>query len=355
MAILKRIILLTLIIFHFTSAQGQIVLIRHANKDTAYIGEYYSNNLVIRGFENTKFNNFKFIDGPDKLIFKPNDHNVFGIGFNYKFIGFNIGVYAPATGKSFDVYGKTKRLDVQPHMYIHRFVIDLYAQYYHGYYLANANAIRNSTLNDDVEKRPDIDTRNLNLVVQYVFNDKRFSYNAAFYQNERQIKSAGSFIIGGGIYHTDISGDSALTPANLSYANFFNNYRFNACHNTGLGFNGGYAYTLVIKKYFFLTEVITAGADINRVSLSAPGSEVQKTDAGLSLNAKLAAGYNSDNYFVGVTYMRVVTEDHSLAPDSWQEVNTGNFRLTVAKRIRLKKALPLPLPPLPKTDLIKIE
>lgn len=349
MVLPKKILLSILIIFHVAIAQGQIVLIRHADKDTAYIREYYRKHLVLRAYESTKFNNFKFIEGPDKLIFKPNDHNVFGIGFNYRFISFNFGIYVPATGKSLNTYGRTKRLDLQPHLYVHRFLIDIYAQFYHGYYLSNADAIQNSPPNDNVEKRPDITSRNLSLEIQYLFNDKRFSYNAPFYQNERQKKSAGSFLLGGGIYSTDIHGDSALTPANISYGNFFNNYHFTDCHNTGIGVNGGYAYTLVIKKYFFLTEAITGGAGINHASLSTPSSQIDRTGAGLSLTAKFAAGYNSDNYFAGIYYTRLITEDNSLSANTWQEVNTGNFRFTIAKRIHLRKAL------IPKSDLIKIE
>jgi len=351
MAIFKRIILSTLIVFHFTIAQGQTtILIRHADKDTAYIREFYRKHMVIRAYESTKFNNFKFIDRHNKLVYKPNNHNIFGLGFNYRFFSLNAGIYIPSTGKNIGEYGRTKALDLQPHLYAHRFIVDLYAQFYHGYYLSNEGATQYNYQHADVEKRPDIVTKNISVGVQYVFNDKRFSYNAPFYQNERQKKSAGSFLVGGGVYHTDISGDSALTPVNINYANFFNNYHFSATHNTGIGVNGGYAYTLVIKKLFFLTEIVSAGAGVNSATLTNILSQsVQKTGAGFNLSVQLAAGYNSDNYFAGVTYIRLVTEDNSVQPQTWQEVNTGNFRFTVAKRIRLRKAL------IPKSDLIKIE
>jgi len=351
MEISKRVIFCILILFRFTLADGQTtILIHHTDKDTTFIREYYRRHLVIRAYESTKFNNFKFIDGHKKLVYKPNDHDVFGIGFNYRFLSINAGVYIPSAGKDIGEYGRTMALDLQPHVYVHRFIIDLYAQFYHGYYLSNAGATQYNYPHDDVEKRPDIATRNISVGIQYVFNDKRFSYNAPFYQNERQKKSAGSFLLGGGVYHTDISGDSALTPVNISYANFFNNYHFNATHSTGIGLNGGYAYTLVIKKLFFLTEIISAGAGLNNAMLTTESNQlVQKNGAGFNLSAQLAAGYNSDNYFAGVTYIRLVTENNSIVPGAWQEVNTGNFRFTVAKRIRLNKAL------IPKSDLIHID
>jgi len=348
---MKRVILIfSLILFFFTSVRGQNILIRHGNKDTSYIREYYKKHLVVRLYESTKFNNFKYVDGSDKLVYKPNNHNNFGFGFNYRFISLNFGFYLPFVDKNGDKYGITKPLDLQTHIYVHKFIVDFYGQFYKGYYLYNTgDVINNAPANYLI--RPDIATRDISLEVQYLFNDKQFSYNAPFYQNERQKKSAGSFLLGGGIYHTDAKADSALTPSNTSYNNFFQNYHFNQSNNNGIDFIIGYAYTLVIKKVFFITDILDGGAGINRSSLS--NTSINETNykygPQVNITEKFAAGYNSDNYFAGITYIRLITEDHSIYPHTWQEVNTGNFRITIAKRFRLKKAL------IPKSELIEIE
>ena len=346
----KRIWLLLFILFHFYGAMGQTILIHHSNKDTAYIREYYNHHLVVRAYESTKFTNFKFIDGPNKLIYKPNVHNNFGLGFNYKFLSLNFSVYDPSIGKNINTYGRTRQIDLQTHLYVHKFIIDLYGQFYRGYYLSNTGGSVNN-YSDKVEKRPDINSKDISLVFQYVFNDKRFSYNAAFYQNERQKKSAGSFLLGGGIYHTSVNADSSLTPANISFNNFFQNYHFNATGNTALGFNGGYAYTVVIKKVFFITAIVSGGAGINSAFMSNNGGNErnQTFGAAFNLTERFAAGYNSDNYFAGVTYIRLITENNMAERDTWQEFNTGNFRFTFAKRFRLKKSL------IPKSGLIQVE
>ncbi len=334
-----------------TGAAAQTgILIKHANRDTAYIKDYYRKYFIVRAYESTKFNNFKYINGHDKLIYKPNDHNNFGLGFNYRFLCLNLGVYVPGAGKDKSTYGKTHYLDLQTHLYVHKFILDFYGQFYRGYYLANSESVI-SNLTTHIITRPDVSTRDITLELQYVFNDKRFSYNAPFYQNELQKQSAGSFLLGGGIYHFDARGDSALTPSDVSYANFFHNYRFNASSNSGMGASGGYAYTLVIKKRFFITGILTGGLGVNEASLSNTLADQQQKKLGavLNLSGKFAAGYNSDKYFAGVTYIRLVTEDNAVEPGAWQEVNTGNFRFTVAKRFRLKRNI------LPKSELIKIE
>ena len=346
----KIVLALCLLVCVITNVQGQTILIRHSHKDTAYIKEYYRKHLIIRAYESTKFNNFKYIDSHDKLVYKPNDHNNFGLGFNYRFISLNFGFYLPFASKDRNTYGKTVDIDAQTHVYVHKYIVDFFGQYYKGYYLSNAGAVEGIPPNQ-VVLRPDITTRDISLAVQYVFNDKRFSYNAPFYQNEVQKKSAGSFLLGAGIYHLDAKGDSALVPSNVAYTDFFRNNRFNESSNTGFGVNGGYAYTLVIKKLFFITGSLSGGVGINRSSLTntAINETDEKVGPQLNFTTRFAAGYNSDKYFAGITYIRLVTEDNSVMPHTWQEVNTGNFRFIVAKRFRLKKAL------IPKSELIEIE
>jgi len=349
---MKRISLFLLAAFAFCSeAAGQTILIKHVERDTAYIKDYYSKHLILRIYESTKFNNFKFIDHKDRLVFKPNDHNNFGVGFNYRFISLNFGFYIPDLSKSIDIYGKTRQLDLQTHVYLHKLIADLYLQFYHGYYLSNTDETLENFEDRRVVNRPDIDTRNASLVAQYVFNDQQFSYNAAFYQNERQVKSAGSLLAGGGIYHTALAGDSSLIPTKAQYINFFNNARFNRTENTAIGVNAGYAYTFIIRKYFFLTGFLSAGTGINYAVLTNTYLDSKRDRVGLQLNIteRLAMGYNDDRYFAGITYIRLITKNNATDPGSWQEVNTGNFRVTVARRFRQRKEL------IPENKFIKSE
>lgn len=336
---MKRICLfLAALLFLFAKVTGQTIAIKKSKHDPKYIKDYHKNHLIIRAFESTKFNNFQYSDHKSELVFKPNKHNNFGLGFTYKFLSLNFGFYIPNLGRDIDVYGKTRQLDLQTHFYMRNIIVDFYGQFYHGYYLANSDAVINNP-NDDILNRPDIRTRNLSLVCQYLFNDKQFSYNAVFYQNELQKKSAGSFLVGGGIYHTALFADSSLIPPNANYTDFFNSYPFKNSKNTAIGVNGGYAYTLVIKKYFFITGYLSSGAGLN-LAVLADGNDIRRK-AGLQLNLsqRLAAGYNSDRYFAGITYIRQYTKTNATQPGCWQDVNSGNFRVIVARRFRMKKAL----------------
>lgn len=333
----------------FITVKGQNIVIKQPRRDTTYIKSFYRKHITIRAFESNKFNNFKFIDQKQKLIYKPNDHSNLGIGAHYKFISLNLGVYVPLFDKNNDIYGKTRQLDLQTHVYIHKFIIDLYGQFYKGYYLANSDKAIYNNPPDKVAIRPDVATRNISIVTEYVFNGKRFSYNAPFYQNEIQKKSAGSMLIGGGLYHTYLSGDSSFIPTNINYNGFYNHYAFTTARNTAIGFSIGYAYTFVIKKHFFITGALSGGSGLNYASLSDSIDVKHRLGYQLNVTTRLAAGYNTDKYFAGITYIRLTTETNAIERQTAQQVSSGNFRFILAKRFALKKTL------IPKSEIIKVE
>lgn len=329
------IILLLFIALH-SHAQVPVLTIRHNKPDTAYIADYYRRYVVLRLYESTKFNNYQFLDNGNKVTYKPNNHNNIGLGFNYKFISINLGFFVPFLSKDHNKYGYTQTLDLQTHLYLQRFLVDLYGQFYKGYYLSNPS-ILNPTATGYV-LRPDIHTRDISAVVQYVFNYKTFSYNAAYYQNEYQKKSAGSVIAGAGIYHTDVKADSALIPPNINYGNFYDGRQFNTTSNNSIAVSLGYTYTYVYKKHYFLTGSLSGGAGLNISVIENTTTYQRSSRLGpeYNLTARAATGYNSDKYFAGITYVRLITENSAPFSRTFQDVNAGNFRLIVAKRIRIK-------------------
>jgi len=347
---LKKIILLISSLASCAAVYGQTVVIKHVSRHKDYVKDFYKNHLIIRAYESSKFNSFKFIDGKDDVVYKPNHHNDVGLGFTYKIISVNCEFYVPVFGQNNNKYGVTHSFDVQTYAYVHRFVIDLLAQVYHGYYLSNVNGSVSSNL-PPVVVRPDMATKNISLACQYVFNDEHFSFNAPFYQNEIQLKSAGSFLLGGGLYHNDGNADSSFIPSQINKADFFGDHRFNGYSYTSIAATGGYAYTQVIGKRFFITGALSAGCGIGYSSIAGDNMNRSSSKAGPEYiaNGKFAAGYTNDKYFAGVTYVRVVTEINSVVPHTWQQDNMGNFRFTVAERFRLKKSL------IPKSDVIKID
>lgn len=100
--------------------------------------------------------------------------------------------------------GKTKSMEFQHHGYGRKLAYDIVIQQHKGFHNDEKNKDGSYLIYPDI---------NLNMYggsLQYIFNHKRFSYKAAFNQNERQIKSTGSLIAGTTLYYSRIRSDSTI-------------------------------------------------------------------------------------------------------------------------------------------------
>ncbi|XZF13411.1 DUF4421 domain-containing protein [Chitinophagaceae bacterium MMS25-I14] len=319
-----------------TEAQGLKWL--KTKNDTAYISDH-SRDLTVRLYGSRKYTDYKLHDRGEQhaLKYKPNNNINVGVGFNYRFLGINLGFNLPFINNDNDRYGRTKHLDLQSHLYLRKITVDFYAQYYKGYYLANASDVLNDyNTQPEYPRRPDMHSLNLGIDMQYIFNDRKFSFRAAFLQNEYQKKSAGSFMLGASVYSFFLRADSSIIPADIYKNAFFDQYRFSKSNVYSIAVGGGYAYTFVLGKHFFITGSLMGEAGINYTTMD--GTE-QKNKADLQLNTivRCAAGYNSERYFAGIHFVDLVTRNNTPVPAAYQEFGAGNFRVSFAKRFGVKR------------------
>jgi hypothetical protein len=324
------------------TAQKILQLIRVEN-DSNYV-EDHTEDLTLRLFGSRKYTYYDMKDRglKEEVLYRPNANNNVGFGFNYKFIGVNFAFNLPFINDDDDKYGKTKYLDLQAHLYLRKLVVDFYGQYYKGYYEAvRVKRISNVFARNPISLRPDIMNTDLGLHVQYIFNDKRFSYRAAFMQNEYQKKSAGSFLLGGEVFTWQLRGDSALIPHNFNAPGFFNDDPFRGTRTVSFAANAGYAYTLVLAKYFFVTASLSAGAGLNHTLLRYSDGRPSTKGWGWQFNntVRLAAGYNSSYYYVGLHYTDMITRSDAPLPRAHQIFGTGNLRFSIVRRLALKKPI----------------
>lgn len=324
-----------------THAQG-ILNKLSGDPDTNYIASYLD-HLTTRLYASIKSAEVSFMDnklGKD-LIYHPNEALILGFGFNYGILGLNIGFNFPFVNNDDDKYGKTDYLDLQTHIYMPVLVLDIYLQLYKGYHLTQPNDwIIDWPTHDTLPKRPDIRSISLGLNGQYVFNHRRFSYRASYLQNEWQKKSSGSFLLGGNLFFEDTQGDSSFIPRGLADSNFFGGLHFNQSRIANIGVTAGYAQTFVVKQHFFLTLSLVGG-------LSGGGSWVYTSEEGepdrsgftaaANLTGRIAVGYNSKRFYVGVSYLGIFIRNQSPVPQTWLGYDTGMFRLNIVYRFRLKK------------------
>ncbi|MEA3476902.1 MAG: DUF4421 domain-containing protein [Bacteroidota bacterium] len=341
----RLIILLVSICLSTIAAFGQITVdVGEANFDTNYI-ESYANDLVVRVFTSKKYTQTGIIDSEiqKSLVYHPNDRTNLGFGFNYKWIGLNLGFNFGFVNDDDDVYGNSKYWDFQTQFYLRKFVIDLYIQHYTGFYLSNSSEVFENWPDDgSFYKRGDIKSYIGGVNVQYIFNYRKFSYRAAYLQNERQKKSAGSWTLGGVAYLSGSSGDSSFIPANIQYPDFFAGNQFNKSSSINFGFNGGYGHNFIIKSNFFFTVSFVAGLSLGGSSIHMIDS-ISETASGLAVDftatGRIAFGYNSRRFYIGFSYVNLYIRSNSPVERMWHMYDAGKIRFNIAYRFSLRKNL----------------
>lgn len=310
----------------------------YAQKEVRHDSSYFvtfPGTVTGRFYFSKKYTSFHVpaSDGTSASTYRPNTKLTMGVGATYRNLSLNL-----AYGFDFlnhdEEKGNTRSIDLQLHLYPAKWSIDLLAESHHGLGLYSS-----STSQPGVEGyyyRPDIRQRFIGAAVFRVLNHERFSYNAAMIQNEWQKKSAGTFLFGGHAYSERITADSALitkeagsdgTPGySIDKVNFFS-----------FGPGVGYAYTLVIKKHFFVTGSLIGSANFlfSSQSGSSPGKD--RFSLNPSIIYKGAIGYNSNTWCVTAN---IAANTLWVNPDSSPfrySLSTGNYRIILAKKIRLKK------------------
>ncbi|MCD7936850.1 MAG: DUF4421 domain-containing protein [Tannerellaceae bacterium] len=242
--------------------------------DSAYIRPF-PEEFTIRPYFYYKFTTLTTqINGEEEMRYHPNTPVGIGVGFTYRNYALNLA-YAPPFFRDKEK-GKTKYIDLQYHYYSRKYLFDLLFQDYKGFY--NVYNRRREL----VHLYPDIHVIQYGASGQYVFNHRKFSYRAAFYGNEKQVRPAGSFQVGGGLYYNKLNSD---TTQILAGRNWFRNYQ--------LSVTGGYVYTFVFKRDFFVTAGLSAGVNLGIEKIGRSGERLEVTP---NLFPRVAWGYNGDDW-----------------------------------------------------------
>ena len=243
--------------------------------DTAYIAAY-AEKMSVSGFVSTNSLEIK----QDHAYYKPNYPINVGLDFAIKNTVIDLELaygIAPLRKKEF---GKTRSFDFQLHRYGRHFVLDLFYQNYKGFYQENT----------EVKLYPDMLVRQIGAEGTYIFNGNKFSARAAFEQSEKQLKAAGSFVLGGAIYLDKIAFEKDLPPASDQ----------NHIQNLQLGGSMGYAYSWPINDRWLMSGIATGGINV--------GNETEllqkvKIRAYPTAFARGSAGYHKSDWAAAFSFL----------------------------------------------------
>jgi hypothetical protein len=272
--------------------------------DTSYIASFVD-IFSLRLLLTNKKNEFTILDKETGHLvdYSPNSQLNIGAGFSYKWMNANLSFAFPGSNNDNDIFGKTRRIDLQTNLYIREFVIDLIFQWYKGFYVANPTLINPGwQAGDPYQIRDDVRSFAMGFTGNYIFNNKKFSYQSAFTFNERQKKSAGSFTAGGGWLLFNLKSDTGLVPGAL-FPDSIPSFNFNKITLNSFYGMGGYAHTFVVKNWY-LTLALGLGAGFSTSSSKTTTNIKSKSNASFNVVSDFrgSLGYNSDRFYVGLSY-----------------------------------------------------
>lgn len=316
--------------------------------DSNYI-ESHKSQLTTRLYASRKYTDLKIRD-TDKdvtLNYRPNDRINLGFGATYNAFTLNIGINFPFVNHDDDKYGKTDYLDLQSHLLFRKLAAEVYFSSFKGYYNANPDENLSNYKDagsDTYPQRRDIFTIDLGATVYYIFNHKRFSYRAAFNQDERQKKSAGSFLAGPAVFTTYFQGDSALIPFNINPSDFSDGVQIKRSRYAKISVCAGYAYNLVIWERIFLMASLIGGPGAGYTKIFTETDDIEgikKWDLSFIYTFRAGAGYNGKNLFVGISYVNTSVSSPTPVENTRYFFKRGNIRFNIAYRIpfRIKSDL----------------
>ncbi|HEY8388009.1 MAG TPA: DUF4421 domain-containing protein [Parasegetibacter sp.] len=318
--------------------------------DSAYYVSYIK-GLTTRFYFSKKYTSFRLSSssgndmssnpGNEKLYYRPNTTLNMGVGATYNGITLNLAFGFPFLNRN-ESKGETKYLDLQAHIYVRKYSIDLIGQFYRGYFLTD-RPYRLSN-KPDYNLRPDLKMNMLGVSVFRVINHRRFSYRAMFFQDEWQKRSAGSLLIGGEVIYGNVKADSAFVPP--AYKQAFPSPDVDKVRVLKIGPGIGYGYTLVAGDHIFFSGSATATVNLSVVKEFTDAGAADKVRVEPDLFYRAAVGYNSSTWSVSITALEFRMKFRGEYKDQNYRADIGNYRLNVAKRIQPGKKVKRLLRPL---------
>lgn len=229
--------------------------------------------------------------------------NVTGFGFFYDKISLFVGFQSPLEHDEKEKKGKTRYSQIGFAITGVKLRIETSLRTYKGFYDVNsANYIPDFTDSTAYFQNSEMSNHSFRLKAFYFHNKKkRFSYGAAYVNNVRQIKSAGSFILATNLYYFRLNSNT-MVPSYISQ--YYGNWsKWNMFNVTAITAGAGYTHTLTIFKRGFINLLFTMGLEQQHI-ISKSSETGQTLDTWITqvsaYDFRSSIGWNTKSFFISI-------------------------------------------------------
>ena len=273
--------------------------------DTTYISpNRYNYALMLDHFTNYEYYSVKNTSPtPQRLSFSPKPHNKIGVYFGWRwiFLGWAIdtdGLYGKKSGKD-----RGTEFDLS--LYSSKIGVDIF---YHrtgnNYRIDKVTGFSEDIPSNYSEDFSGLKVRMKGLNLYYIFNNRRFSYPAAFSQSTNQRRNAGSFIAGFSTSTHNLNFDYTKLPA-IIQENMNPGMKVKHIKYTNISLNFGYAYNWVFARNCLACLSLNPSIAYKTSQIEKEENEKKDWYKNFNIDFIVRAGivYNNSKYFIGTSFL----------------------------------------------------
>lgn len=226
-----------------------------------------------------------------------NTNDYVGMGITYKWLDGDLSFSLPGT-----TYLNEERSNLT------QFKLSMsYTQrkmVFRGYYSESKGMVM-SGADDEFQSTPSLHEVRMGLQMTYLFNNSRYSYRAAMYQSEFQMKTAGSFLLRVEPFYRNLGGQSgSMIPAAYDLPELYGDQAgLEYIKAPGILFMPGYGINVAIPNtHFFISPMVFAGLGAAFNSYESKNGKDSYTNVEYGANFNLNAGYNGSRYYSKIQF-----------------------------------------------------
>lgn len=273
--------------------------------DTTYISpNRYNYALMLDHFTNYEYYSISnTAPTPQHLSFSPKPHNKIGVYFGWRwiFLGWAIDTNALYGKKS----GKNRGTEFDLSLYSSKIGVDIF---YHrtgnSYRIDKATGFSEHLPSNYSEDFSGLKVKMKGLNLYYIFNNRRFSYPAAFSQSTNQRRSTGSFIAGFSTSTHNLNFDYTKLP-DIIQETMNPGMKVKHIKYTNISLNFGYAYNWVFARNCLACLSLSPAIAYKTSRIEKEENEKKDWYKNFNIDFIVRAGivYNNSKYFVGTSFV----------------------------------------------------
>ena len=264
-------------------------------KDSIYISPNLYNMTIMPQYSYAyEYYRFSTGDKKQRITMRPSSRNRIGlyVGWRWIFLGYSI-----------DLEEGSPQSDINFSFYTSKIGIDLfYRKRTEGYKIRRIDgfSVGGQEITEYNHNFDGLTVKQKGLNLYYVFNNKKFSYPAAYSQSTNQRISAGSFILGINYNEQSFTFDHKKFDPQIQEA-LVPELKFNNVKYKDFSINFGYSYNWVFAKNCLANISLTPAVGYKNTSFKLKNSKDLFSSINFDLITRAAIVYNNSKYYAGAS------------------------------------------------------